>query len=531
MIFCLLFLCFFPFFMQAQVVDKTIISNEYIVMFSKTASENEFPLKQSTFNFFEIKKNKKLSPYSNIYLLTFDEFAPDLLNELKRHPEIIVAQHNHRVHRRSGNIPNDPVFTQQWNHEIIQACDAWDLTTGGLSTEGDTIVVAVIDTGCDVLHEDLEQNIWKNHKEIPNDGIDNDGNGYVDDFLGWNFDTENDDHPIDVHGTEVVGIIGAKGNNGVGVSGVNWTIKTMVLSNAMTEDEIVSAYLYAYNMRKRYNETGGSEGAFVVATNASFGINNARPDDFPIWCAVYDTLGQEGVLSVAATTNMDVNVEVIGDIPARCTSPYLITVTNTDENDQKELQSGWGKVSVDLGAPGSSAYTTKPANSYGTAGGTSSSAPHVTGAIGLLYSVPNSIFMSKVKAAPEEMALTVKYAILQGVEPNADLLNRTTTGGRLNLYNSLKLLTLNNPTETVKINNLFPNPVIEEATLFFETNENELELSIFNVLGQLKHTETLNTEGLNYHFLNMDSLKLKNGWYLIELRSGKSKARISFLVH
>lgn len=220
-----------------------------------------------------------------------------------------------------GTIPNDPNFTNQNDLEMIGMPNSWDLTTGGLTYRGDTIVVAVIDDGFQLSHEDLKENLWHNPGEIPNDGIDNDGNGYKDDYYGVNITTGRDNHPVMSHGTSVSGIIGAKGNNGKGISGINWNIKLMTISYDHHISQLVEAYNYVLDMRKKYNDTKGSEGAFVVAVNLSSGIEFALPQNFPLWCSFYDSLGAQGVLSVCSASNDHHNVEIYGDLPARCTSP------------------------------------------------------------------------------------------------------------------------------------------------------------------------------------------------------------------
>jgi subtilisin family serine protease len=146
------------------------------------------------------------------------------------------------------------------------------ITTGGLTVQGDTIVVAVIDCGADITHEDL--NFWKNYLEIPGNGIDDDTNGYVDDFDGWNAQSQTGVITSCSHGTHVSGIIGAIGNNTTGVVGVNWNVKIMPVQPSSTNEAlVVAAYTYVYNMRRLYNQTNGAKGAFIVATNSSFGVN------------------------------------------------------------------------------------------------------------------------------------------------------------------------------------------------------------------------------------------------------------------
>lgn len=390
----------------------------------------------------------------NIWLLSFDFTTINehlFLTEVRRDEEILNAQFNHHIDYRI--TPNDTDFNAQWQYlntgqsggtpgVDLDADLAWDVTTGGLTAEGDTIVVCVIDGGVDIDHEDLAPILWKNHAEIPNNGIDDDNNGFIDDYLGWNVDSDDDNIDYGTHGTPVTGIVGAKGNNNVGVTGVSWDVQVMHIKdgNGLNEASVLEAYSYPLIMRKRYNATNGEQGAFVVATNASWGIDNAQPEDAPIWCAFYDTLGVAGILNCGATTNSNTNVDIDGDLPTTCTSDYLIAVTNVNHTDNKVANAGYGATSIDLGAFGEGTYTTKQNGNYGTFGGTSGATPHVSGAIGLLYSAPCEGFISLAKASPAEATLLMKAFILNGVDANASLSGITTTEGRLNINNSMSLL-------------------------------------------------------------------------------------------
>src|SRR5690606_22361410 len=229
-----------------------------------------------------------------------------LVREMYNDPNVIDAQLNHVISLR--NTPNDPMFAQQWqyyqaNDKDIDAEEAWEITTGGTNTDGNEIVVAVIDDGVNANHPDLQANLWINPGEIPGNGIDDDENGYIDDVHGWNVDNNNGNvNTGGWHGTPVSGIIGAVGDNGVGVTGVNWNVKIMtIVLNSAAESEVILAYDYSLKARQKFNDTNGTEGAFVVATNSSWGIDFGQPEDVPLWCAFYDAMGEAGILSAAAT--------------------------------------------------------------------------------------------------------------------------------------------------------------------------------------------------------------------------------------
>lgn len=393
---------------------------------------------------------KKLSKPMNIYKLSFDPEAvsEDLLLELLRNDrDILNAQFNHYIYPRE-TTPNDPDLTEQWHHvndgssgtedADIDSDQAWDITTGGLTALGDTIVACVIEGG-NILHNDLIDNAWFNYNEIPDNGIDDDNNGYIDDFGGWNVASEDDEGLYNAdHGTKVLGMIGATGNNEYGTTGINWNVKLMVVGGQSSSDEasVVEAYTYPLVQRQLYEASGGESGAFVVVTNASWGIDNGDPLDVPIWAAFYDTLGTYGILNCGATSNNDVNIDVVGDIPTAVASDYMISVTATNANDVRTF-SGFGQESVDLGAPGQNVVTSAGQSGITTTTGTSFASPLTAGVIALMYSVPCASFAQLAHDDPALSADFVRHALFQGVDPIENLEFETVTGGRLNAYNSL----------------------------------------------------------------------------------------------
>ncbi|MBK9488316.1 MAG: S8 family serine peptidase [Haliscomenobacter sp.] len=293
-----------------------------------------------------------------IWKLRFDPQTQDeneLLARILRDPAVVAAQFNHYIELRSVT-PNDPEFGKQWHWYNtgqdggVAGIDlgmrqAWDITTGGLTPNGDTIVVCVIDDGIDTTHRDLKANLWVNRAEIPNNNRDDDENGYIDDYRGWNVQLKNDNISADAsHGTEVAGMIGAVGNNNLGITGVNWKIKIMGVMggyNSAKEADIIQAYNYPFIQRKLYNQSGGKKGAFVVATNASWGIPRTTPADYMIWCNFFDSLGHQGIINVNATSNSNIDIDVTGDMPGGCGSPFIIVSTSI--NRLGDLVRGYGK--------------------------------------------------------------------------------------------------------------------------------------------------------------------------------------------
>jgi hypothetical protein len=194
-------------------------------------------------------------------------------------------------------------------------------------------------------------------------------------------------------------------------------------------------------LRKKYNDTDGSEGAYIVALNMSFGSSGKFADeDFPIMCALVDSLGTVGILSVGAGPNDNINIDEVGDLPNDCKSNYLIGVTNSDESDQLVSNAGYGPINIDLSAPGDGTTTTKRADSYVSFGGASAAAPYVTGTVALLYAAACDQFVSLSKMDPGNAALLIRQSILESVTPSLSLEGKMTTGGRLNLFQALELL-------------------------------------------------------------------------------------------
>lgn len=371
------------------------------------------------------------------------------LDRLSGHAKLRAVQLNHIAHERE-TVPNDPNFGQQWHH--VQSGDhdidsdlAWDITNGGVAGNGARIVVAVLEGGgSNYSHPDLIDNHWVNLAEIPNNNIDDDNNGYVDDYNGWNPGSGDDNIAGGGHGTSVSGMIGATGDNGNGGVGVNWDVDIMQIDmpGGLTESNVISSYEYPKVMRDIFNETSGEAGAFVVATNASWGIDAADPSDFPVWCAYYDALGASGILNCGATTNQSLNVDVAGDMPTACGSDYMLSITATNNNDVRTF-SGYGQTTVDLGAPGDNVWLTSGSNGGGTTSGTSFASPCVAGAIALVYSVPCAELAALALENPQGAADLVRGYIFDGVDPVDNLTTETVTGGRLNVFNSVELALAN----------------------------------------------------------------------------------------
>jgi hypothetical protein len=436
--------------------EDEFIPGELIIQFKEKVSMDTF---EQSYVDIGMESIRLLSDRMNIWWVKYNSEENDdaeVRFRVSRDARVSIVQFNHRVTLRESfdefanqfaNFPDDPQFGNQWGlHNTgqsggtpdadIDAPEAWDITTGGVTAHGDTIVVAIVDGGCQLNHPDLTY--WYNWNEIPGNSIDDDGNGYVDDFRGWNAYNNTPNVPSNGHGTHVSGISGAKGNNNLGVSGVNWNVKVMpIAGSSSSEATVVAAYAYALELRAQYNETNGALGAFVVATNSSFGVDYGQPANYPIWCAMYDSLGVHGILSCGATANLNINIDVTGDVPTSCPSDFMIAVTNTTRFDLKNNGAAYGQTTIDLGAPGTSILSTYPTSNYSTLTGTSMATPMVTGAIALMYAAADTSRLSFYKSNLTTGTLMFRDVLFNGVDTISALQGITVTGGRLNVFNAV----------------------------------------------------------------------------------------------
>lgn len=344
---------------------------------------------------------------------------------------------------RSTGMPDDPLIDRQWHissesfqgRRDVYAPEGWNVRHSAQD-----IVVGVLDSGMDWQHEDLVDNVWQNLAEDadgdghvlewvngswvmdPGDlnGIDDDGNGYVDDLIGWDF-VNDDNDPFDDHfaghGTHVSGIIGAVGNNATGVSGIAWDIQLMALKfldeqgTGYTSDAI-EALAYARAM-----------GADV--TNNSWG---APIKSQALEVEIQQNTAEGQLFIAAAGNNYGNDNDVVPFFPASYPNPLIVSVTSINPLQEISVFANFGAESVDIAAPGTAIYSTLPGNQYGFFSGTSMAAPIVTGGIALLMQEGNGLL------GPTAIVSRLQ----QAAEPTSDLASKCLSRGKVSLWKLLR---------------------------------------------------------------------------------------------
>lgn len=304
-------------------------------------------------------------------------------------------------------VPNDPSYSSLYGMTKIQAPAAWDISTGSNS-----VLVAVIDTGVQYTHPDLAANIAVNTGETPNNGVDDDNNGYTDDYYGYDF-ISNDGNPMDdhYHGTHCAGTVGAKGNNGVGVAGVAWTVsilpvKVLDAGGSGTLASVAAGINYATQ-----------RGAKVMSMSLGGGATSTTLENSIALAK------QSGAIVIAAAGNSGSNNDSYPSYPASSTHDNVVAVAATDSTDTRASWSNYGPASVDVAAPGVSIYSTLLGSSYGYLSGTSMATPHVAGMAAVLRSInPGLSYMQ------------IKNILIQTSDPVSSLSGRIVSNGRVNLY-------------------------------------------------------------------------------------------------
>ncbi|MFN6337339.1 MAG: S8 family serine peptidase [Cyanobacteriota bacterium] len=354
--------------------------------------------------------------------------AEEVLRQLAHRPGVSFAEKNWVLQTQATS--NDPGVTNGnlWgmygessspaNAYGSQAAEAWSRGFTG----SDSVVVGIIDEGYQYTHSDLAGNAATNPGEISGNGVDDDGNGYVDDVYGWDFNANDKsvyDGTGDDHGTHVAGTIGGQGGNGIGVAGVNWNVSLLsgkfLGSTGGTTANAIKAVDYFTDLKTRHRLN-------LVATNNSWGGGGYSQ-------GLYDAIARAntaGIFFVAAAGNSSTSTT---SYPAAYDLPNVISVASLDSNGGLSSFSNFSSTWVDLAAPGGGVYSTLPDNTYGTYSGTSMATPHVTGALALMRS-----------AQPTATMAQLKQALLESVVLTPSLAGKTVTGGRLDVNGALTRL-------------------------------------------------------------------------------------------
>lgn len=335
---------------------------------------------------------------------------------LRKNPHVLFVQPDYVRHISA--TPNDPNFANLWGMNQasdydINAPEAWDVFTGEQE-----FVIADIDTGIDYNHPDLVDNIWTNPGEIPANGIDDDGNGFIDDVHGYDF-INGDSDPYDdhSHGTHTGGTIGARGNNGIGVAGVNWNCRILavkVFDNTGNgpDADIAAGMDYVRQM------------GIKISNNSWGGFGQQDGSDAPALYAACQAMDSAGHLMVFAAGNSSYNNDTPGTtfIPASYSFDNILAVMAMDIYGNRSGFSCYGATTVDLAAPGSYIQSTVPNSGYAYFNGTSMATPHVTGGASLLWAYH-----------PGLTSQDIKTRIMANTKPLASMVGLCVTGGMLNL--------------------------------------------------------------------------------------------------
>ena len=345
----------------------------------------------------------------------------DAIEKLKAMPNIEYAEPNYNVYEFSE--PNDTYYQngKQAVLDLIGAKKLWDF-----DIDCSDVAVGVMDSGIQTNHEDLIDNIWVNTGEIAGDGIDNDGNGYIDDIYGWNCgDSNGDVSYVDEHGVHVAGIISAATNNSKGVASVarNAKIASIKIFNSSGKSTL-SYIIEGINFAKKndiniINCSFGGTGWGSSSVNTIKSAMAAVPDMFFVIAAGNTTSASEA------------NNDKVAVYPSQLTKDLdnVISVANTTSSDELSSTSHYGATSVDIAAPGTGIYSTIPTSSYGTMSGTSMATPMVASAVAVMRAVN-----------PNISAKEIKETLCSSSDKLSALTGKVISGGRLNAYNAVKAI-------------------------------------------------------------------------------------------
>jgi len=451
--FALILFCLISAYTYGQTERPEYVPGQVLVKMkaNKTSAQKNILRNEMKATFQRTRPNNRIEVWQ-----TDKSNIEQLVSQYRDHPDIELIEPNYYYYLATENCteadgqeditPGDALFIDLWGmnntgqnggtpNADIDASEGWDIATGSPS-----VVVGLIDTGVDWKHPDLVNNIWQNLAEDadgdgrvleqnangvwifdPGDinGIDEDGNGYADDFIGWDF-IDNDNDPFDIvgHGTHVAGTLGAEGNNGIGVAGVTWDVQIAALrvfrQQRTSVDAIAEALDYAVAMNMPISNNSYAEGRYAKTMISSLKVAQTN-----------------GHLFVAAAGNFANNNDANPNYPSSYDFDNIISVAATDPNDllwvhSANRGSSYGATNVDIAAPGAFIRSTTPMNTYNYNTGTSMATPHITGACALLW-----------HQNPTRPYTEIKTAVLNSVDVLPDLIGTSVSEGRLNLHGAL----------------------------------------------------------------------------------------------
>lgn len=354
---------------------------------------------------------------------------------------IEYAEPNYLWYPDAPAIPNDPFFWRLWGMENtgqdfypgvfwekgIAGCDISAPEAWGVRTDASSVLVAVIDTGIDVSHYDLTNNIWRNPGEVPDNGIDDDGNGFIDDVYGWDFANDDnsvfDDPSADRHATHCAGTIGGEGDNAYAVAGVAWKAQIMsckfIHGRSGSTWDAIDAINYASMMGAK------------IASNSWGGGGESTP--------LKEAIANSGMLFIASAGNSAENTDVSPHYPSSYDLPNIVSVAASDWNDDLAGFSCYGLETVDLAAPGYWILSSIPGNKLAWMAGTSMATPHVSGAAALVSAQFPHIPLYHGAEGWVDGELTIHDILLMSVDRTPGLAGKMTSGGRLNVANAVKM--------------------------------------------------------------------------------------------
>ena len=339
------------------------------------------------------------------------EFKRSGLPALRTSSDVLYIEQNQEY--RAIAVPNDPLYSEQSQMKRMNVESAWGRSTGSAD-----VVVAISDTGIDGVHEDLAGQLWVNPGEIPDNGIDDDSNGYVDDIQGWDF-VGKDNLPADEnrHGTHVAGIVAAGSDNGIGVAGVSWRTRLMAVrfldenGSGTTEGGIDTLVYAAKNGAQIINASWGGGGKSDALSDA------------------IDFAWNRGAILVAAAGNDSSNSDSTAHYPSAYPNPGVVSVASSSADGVLSSFSNFGRISVDVVAPGSSVLSTLPGDAYGRLSGTSMAAPMVSGVAALMLGY-----------APALSALDLRNALFNAAILRSTYEGKISTSGDMDASRALAQL-------------------------------------------------------------------------------------------